>query len=446
MHPWLDCRGMRQTACLVWLMESKHMDFDPIQFGARADGITDDAPAIQAAIQACADAGGGRVILKSGKTFRSASLHLKSFVELHLEAGSRLLASDRLEEYFRPDQPGNDGDASNVGTPVTGKPSYVFLYAFGAEHAQITGAGVIDGCGTAFVRRVSPWYVTGDFYPRPTLIYVENCRHLTFRDTVMCNVSFWTLHMAGCEDVLVDAIRILNPLDVANSDGIDVDHSRYVRIRDCHITCADDCVCMKNTLGNTEYPNTRGVIVSGCTLISTSAALKIGTEGVDDFEDILFTNCVIDASNRGLSVQVRDKGNVRHVVFDQILIRTRRFADSWWGCAEPIAVTAVDRSHAVPGGSIEDVRFSHINCEGENGILLYGEKGRIRNILMEDVNVRLVNTSRWPKDRYDLRPGEGMTVVEHPSVPMLCHGVEELEMRHVSLKDVQGKNCEPAFF
>ena len=100
----------------------------------------------------------------------------------------------------------------------------------------------------------------------------------------------------------------------------------------------------------------------------------------------------------------------------------------------------------MPGGSIEDVRFSHINCEGENGILLYGEKGRIRNILMEDVNVRLVNTSRWPKDRYDLRPGEGMTVVEHPSVPMLCHGVEELEMRHVSLKDVQGKNCEPAFF
>ncbi len=421
------------------------MIFDPLTFGARADGVTNDAQAIQAAIDACAASGGGRVVLKAGKTYRSSSLQLKSYVELHLENGSVLLASDRLEDYFRPDQP-EAAHASSVGTPVTGKPSYVFLYAYGAEHAQVTGCGTLDGCGSAFVRRVSPWYVTGDFYPRPTLVYTENCRHLTFRDVVMRNVAFWTLHLAGCEDVLVDAIRILNPLDVANSDGIDVDHSRYVRIRDCHITCADDCICMKNTLGNREYPHTRGVIVSGCTLISTSAALKIGTEGVDDFEDILFTDCIIDASNRGLSVQVRDAGCVRNVSFNQISVRTRRFADSWWGCAEPIAVTAVDRASDNPCGTIENVRFTHIDCEGENGALFYGKQGAISNIRMEDVRIRLKVSSRWPKDRYDLRPGEGMAVVERSSVPLLSHLVEGLTLKDTVLLGFDGKPVEPQIF
>ena len=419
------------------------MDFDPIQYGAAADGVTDDSGAIQAAIDACEAAGGGRVPLRSGRVYRSSFLFLKSHVELHLEGGCVLRAPDRLEDYFRPDQPKDNGSVSSVGTPVTGKPSWVFLYAYGAEHARVTGSGTIDGNGSAFVRRVSPWYVTGDFYPRPTLIYFENCRHITFRDTVMRNVAFWTLHLGGCEDVLIDAIRILNPLDVANSDGIDVDHSRYVRIRDCHIECADDCVCMKNTLGNREYPHTRGVIVSGCTLISTSAALKIGTEGVDDFEDILFTDCVIDRSNRGLSIQVRDAGNVRNVTFANISVRTRRFADSWWGCAEPIAVTAVDRDTNAAGGCVDNVRFFNIDCEGENGAVFYGLPGRLGSILLENVRIALRKESRWPCDRYDLRPGRGMEIVERPSVPLVRRGTPGLCLSNVRLTGFDGAPAEP---
>ena len=421
------------------------MDFDPIRFGAAADGRTDDAKAIQAAIDAANAAGGGRVLLHPG-IYRSSFLMLKSHVELHLENGSILKAMDTLDAYFRPDQPGTDADASTVGTPVTGKPSYVFLYAYNAEHAKVTGYGTIDGCGDAFVKRVSPYYVTGDFYPRPTLIYFENCRHLTFRDCVLRNVAFWTLHIGGCTDVLIDAVRILNPLDVANSDGIDVDHSRYVRIRDCHVECADDCICMKNTLGNHEYPHTKGVIVSGCTLISTSAALKIGTEGVDDFEDILFTDCIIDASNRGLSIQIRDAGCVRNVTFSNISVRTRRFAENWWGCAEPIAVTAVDRDSSVPGGSIENVRFFNIDCEGENGALLYALPGRIRNIRMENVRIALRKTSKWPIDLYDLRPGAGMGVIKRRSVPLLVHNADGLTLRDTTLLDTDGRPADPETF
>ena len=38
-------------------------------------------------------------------------------------------------------------------------------------------------------------------------------------------------------------------------------------------------------------------------------------------------NCIISDSNRGISIQIRDGGNVRNVSFSNIIIETRRFAD-----------------------------------------------------------------------------------------------------------------------
>ncbi|MBQ8202116.1 MAG: glycoside hydrolase family 28 protein [Clostridia bacterium] len=415
------------------------MDYRVSDYGAVGDGVTFDTAAIQRALDDCAARGGGRVILESGCTYLSASLHLRPHTALHLNRGSRLLASPNLDDYFRPDQPGTGGSVSHVGTPVVGKPSYVFIYGYDAPDTAITGDGVIDGNAYAFVRRVSPWYVTGDFYPRPTLIYVEKCDHSSFTGVTLKGAPFWSLHMAGCEDVLVQSLRILNDLDIANSDGIDVDHSRNVRILGCHVECADDCICMKNLRGNREYPHTRDVIVSDCTLVSTSAAIKIGTEGVDDFENILVSRCIISRSNRGLSIQIRDGGNVRNISFTDIMIETRRFAESWWGCAEPIAITAIDRAPDNPGGSIRDVRFRNVTCVGENGAVLWGEPGRISNVTFEDVDIRLRRESRWPIDCYDLRPGASVSgLTSRKSLPIWAHGVDGLTLRHVRTQDFDG--------
>jgi polygalacturonase len=68
------------------------------QFGTIGDGKAFDTQAIQSAIDAANQAGGGVVSFPAG-IFLSASLVLKSHVELRVEAGATLLGSEWLSDY-----------------------------------------------------------------------------------------------------------------------------------------------------------------------------------------------------------------------------------------------------------------------------------------------------------------------------------------------------------
>lgn len=387
-------------------------EYNVLHYGAVGDGRTDDAKAIQAAIDACEQDGGGRVTLESGHTYYSASLRIKRNVELYIQKGAVLKATSTLEDYIRPNLLINDPKTALIGNPVTGKPSFVFLYAYDAPGASIAGEGVIDANGHAFLKRKDRYYVTADFYPRPTVIYFEKSDHISFRDFTVIDAPFWTLHQAGCDDVLIDAIRILNDLDVANSDGIDPDHCSNVRIRGCHITCADDCICLKASKGNAEYGPCENIIVEGCTLVSTSAAFKIGTEGVGNFRNVLVSNCIISRSNRGLSIQIRDGGSVENVRFSNILIETRRFCPDWWGTAEPVVITCFDRDANTKCGHIRNVRFDNVTAVGENGVLIFGsDDNHVEDVTFENCSFTLTKTSKWDAGLYDLRPGLGREVI-----------------------------------
>ena len=373
-----------------------------VQFGAVGDGETANTKAIQAAIDACHQAGGGSVVVPAGGVYVSGTLQLRSFVDLHLENGAVLLAAGDQESY-----------RGQFGALVE---------SCDTEYVSITGRGVIDAQGKRFMEKDLGYvYQPRKGHFRPRLMGLVRSHHLTIRDVTLRDSASWTLHLVGCDDVLISGVRILNDLKLPNCDGIDPDHCRNVRISDCHIEAGDDCIVLKNTRGHAECGPTENITVTGCTLVSTSAAIKIGTEGVNDFRNLVFDSCVIQRSSRGLAIQVRDQGNVENVVFSNMVVETRLFEDHWWGKAEPIYVTAIHRFAAESDfqppewnptgalGRVRHVRFSNILCRSENGVFVAGSSDApVEDVTFDNVRVEVDKWTKWPGGIHDRRPCDAL--------------------------------------
>lgn len=373
-------------------------EYSILDYDARPDAATNNSVAIQLAIDACHQCGGGRVVVPAGGTFRAGSLHLRSGVELHLQHGAHLQASPEPADYQQRSIAGEYGGNSGA----------FFLLAEDAENVALSGTGTLDGNADAFL---DGWWTDDGPYIRkprdfrPRLIGCYGCRNLSIRNLTIRNAPQWSCHLTGCQNVLISGISILNGLDVPNCDGIDPDHCQDVRISDCHIEAGDDCIVIKNTREHAGYGPTRNITITNCTLVSTSAAIKIGTESVSNFQDIVVSNCTISRSHRGFAIQLRDEGNVERVLVANCTIETRQFHPKWWGNAEAIYLTAVPRHDNQPVGAIRDVRFSNILFRGENGVYLHGSPhSPLRNISFLQVHGTLCKTSRFPVRFHDLRP------------------------------------------
>ena len=68
-------------------------------YGARAGGTNDCTAPIAAAIGACAEAGGGRVVVPAG-TFLTGPIHLQSGVNLHLDKDATLAFTTDPRAYL----------------------------------------------------------------------------------------------------------------------------------------------------------------------------------------------------------------------------------------------------------------------------------------------------------------------------------------------------------
>lgn len=416
-------------------------DFNVTGYGAKGNGVTDDAKAIQRAIDACSASGGGSVIFPSGKTFMAGPLHLKSNVDLHLQPNSVLLANPDEAVYTESAFRGNRGEGMMW---ISGKD---------IQNISITGRGRIDGNGVAFMgRELDDSYelkpVT-DFDPRPHVLTLVNACNVKINGVTIANSAYWTVHLVGCYDVAISDISLLNNLKIRNGDGIDIDHSRKVRISNCFIESGDDCICLKNRREFEEYGPCEDVVVTNCIMTSRSCAVKIGSENMDAIRRVLFDNCIITKSNRGIGIQNRDEGTVSDITFSNMTVDCRLFSDVWWGKSEPIYVTSYPRARgnhkdagwrfpkgATQGacGEVSNIRFIDIYSTSENGIFLgCDEPGKIRNVTLDNVDLTLLKPAQYEGGVFDRRPCEGEGFIKAPSSGIYTENIENLNINRLNI-------------
>jgi hypothetical protein len=238
------------------------------------------------------------------------------------------------------------------------------------------------------------------------VIILIGCQQVRIRDITIRNAPSWTVHPAGCEDLVIDSISILNDWNVANNDGIDLDHCRNVRVANCHIDTADDGIVLKNTPNFASYGRSENITVTGCTIASRSCALKLDEAyAPPGIRNVVFDACVIHRSNRGLCIQSRDAGDIENILFANITIETQFQPGKWWGAGEPIHISNLPRNKDTKLGHVRQIRFNNILCKGENGIYLRGCASQpLEDIVFDNVRVEVGKTSDVPGGFYDDRP------------------------------------------
>lgn len=365
------------------------------------NGTSDIAGLLNKAIK---DSIGDTLVIDAGD-YISSTIFLQSNVSIYLAKGANIKLVDDISLLYDI----NDNRDSSINRPTwenceyNGMPSKYFIYGKNIENLKIYGLGSIDGNEDIFAGITSEYHIEGAFYPRVPLIFIENGKNITIEGITLKRSAFWTIHLVGCDGVKIDSLIIDNNPIFTNCDGIDPDHSKNIDISNCNISCADDCIVIKNTEAFQKYGDSYNIHVKNCRLKSTSAAIKLGTESFGSFHDMTFQCIDIYDSNRGIAFMLRDGGSAYDIYFKEISIKNHQVSPlHWWGRGEPIYISNIKRNENSVLGIIDNIMFRDIDADSENGILIYGEG--IKRIGLYNVNLYRHIKTKWPHKDIDLRP------------------------------------------
>ncbi|HOQ05631.1 MAG TPA: glycoside hydrolase family 28 protein [Anaerohalosphaeraceae bacterium] len=328
-------------------------------YGAVGDGQTMNTEAFARAMEACAKAGGGRVIVPAG-LWLTGPIRLVSRMDLHLEKGAVILFSPNIEDYPLEERSFEGRQEVRRMSPLTGD---------NLEHIAITGSGILDGSGQAWrpVKKekmterqwkelvasggavepsgtmwwpsekamngpqtaadlkkrkapVADYAAAGEFL-RPVMVSLVNCRTVLLDGPTFQNSPAWNIHPLLCENMILRNLQVRNPWWSQNGDGLDLESCRNVLVYNCTFDVGDDAICMKS--GRDEYGRRRGkptenVVISDCIVYHGHGGFVVGSEMSGGVRNIWVRNCSFLETDIGLRFKsTRGRGGLVENIYIQ---------------------------------------------------------------------------------------------------------------------------------
>ena len=277
--------------------------FNVRDYGAKGDGKTLDSPAINAAIEAAVHDGGGQVFLPAG-TYLSGSIRLKSNIELHLSAGSTILAAPASMKAYDPSE-------SFGGFPEYQDGGHTYfhnslIWAEGQTNVSITGHGMIDGQGLTKKDTEKAGVVQGgSIGTGDKAIALKLCRNILIRDVTIFRGGHFAIIITGCDRGTIDNVTI-----DTNRDGIDIDCCKYMTVSNTKVnTPNDDAIVLKSSYALKKAVPCEHILITNCLVTGyklgtfldgtyqpeavnwVCGRIKLGTESNGGYRNITISNC-----------------------------------------------------------------------------------------------------------------------------------------------------------
>ncbi len=316
-------------------------DYSIIQFGAKADGITDCTEAFKKAIEVCNQAGGGRVVVPEG-IFLTGAIHLKTNVNLYISEKATIKFSTDPNQYL-----------PVVFTRFEGVECYNYsalIYANGQENIAITGKGILDGqadksnwwkwkgkkdpTGKDTTNSVVELNKMGDdgvpvsqrifgagHFMRPNFIQLVNCKNVLIDGLTILHSPMWEIHPLLSENITVQNVKInsLGP----NNDGCDPECCKNVLIKNCDFRTGDDCIAIKsgrNNDGRRVNVLSENIIIQDCRMNDGHGGVVIGSEISGSVRNVYAENCVMDSPNLDRVLRIKTN-SLRGGIVENVFMR-----------------------------------------------------------------------------------------------------------------------------
>lgn len=324
-----------------------------VDFGGRAleaktqndeEIFFDNTDAFSCAIDALRKVGGG--ILTVGKgIWQTGPIQLYSNITLELDDDCIISFIPQPQKY------------KPVLTRWEGVVCYAMqscIFADNATNVTITGNGIVDGSGQTWwnllqekkkqsgpvddyekkLALLNPGYEQHPSggggrhtqFLRPALVQFHKCTNVEVSNVLLRNSPFWTLHPIFCEQVLFKNVRIENPADAPNTDGIDIDSCKEVFVDSCKVSVGDDAIAIKSGSGEdgirVGFPSSY-ITVQNCVVSKGHGGIVIGSETAAGINHISVDNCLFEGTDRGIRIKTRRHrgGEIHHLKFKNLTMK-----------------------------------------------------------------------------------------------------------------------------